>query len=155
MANLLEKFIAKVARRVADTLDGEPDEKTHPGQVHHARNVWRRKAKIRERRGGAEFQGNPHDGSWRRYTTHLFALMLDGHGRSQAAMQVRDRLNFHWKFLTRKERTECLRFYQEAKQEFVLQQAERKISDERYAKDVAYTRDLWSEIDVFMNPRAH
>lgn len=157
MASILEKFLAKVARRVADTLDGDSEPKTHPGRVHHARNVWRRKRKpkVREHRGGAEYDGNPHKGSWIRYTTHLFQLMLEGHGRSQAAMQVRDRLNFHWSFMTPAEHTECLNFYQQAKHDYVLATADRKVSDAQYERNVSFSRDIRSEVDEFMNPSAN
>lgn len=157
MAGPLEKLIAKLARRVADHFEDDSEEKTHPGRAYHARTVLRRKKKpkIKEHRGGAAYEGNPHMGSWQRYTTHLFGLILDGHGRSQAAMQVRDRLNFHWKFIGRKERAECLRFYQEVKHEFEMKKAERTVSDAQYERDVKHTRDLWDEVDVFMNPRAN
>lgn len=161
MSSKFERLARKVRRWVRDQLEDfvpqDPetqDEHAHPGRAYHARTEVKRR-KVREYRSGPEFKGNPHAGSWRRYTEHLFKLILDGHGRSQAAMQVRDRLNFHWRFMNKTERAEAVAFYYEKKQEFAHAKAERDIADKVNERSRTFTRDLYAEVDEFMNPRAN
>lgn len=126
----------------------------HPGRVFH-RRTRQPKAVVREYAGGPVYKGNPHLGSWKRYTKHLFDLMLEGHGGSPAAMQVRDRLNFHWRFLGKEERTECLKYYRTTKQRFEETKMERQLRTSQFERDLAYTENLRAEVDRFMNPKTH
>ena len=156
VARKFDDLASKVSRWFRDQF-GVPetgDDASHPGRVFHRRNK-RPKRVVREYAGGPVFKGNPHLGSWKRYTSHLFDLMLDGHGGSPAAMQVRDRLNLHWKYLSSTERRECLEYYLEAKQGFENEKSERRLKTSTYERDLAYTQSVKDEVDRFMNPKTH
>lgn len=164
MAKKIEELASRVSRWFHKQL-GVPakeappsgsEENSHPGRAYHARTVLdESEGGVREHRGGRPYQGNPHVGSWMRYTTHLFHLMLEGHGRSPAATHIRDRLAFHWNFLSQKERTKCLEHYRSAK----LSYAERKVAHDtasaRRDRDWLFTKDLYAEVEDFMSPKVH
>lgn len=149
----LRRQLGDVVEESPSQEDGE-EHSSHPGKAYHAKTVLG-EPHVREHAGGRRFRGNPHVGSWKKYTTHLFSLMLDGYGHSPAAMQVRDRLNTHWKLLTEKERTQCLRHYRREKRRYAEAKVERDTAAFRHDRDWLFTKDLYAEVEEFMSPKVH
>ena len=141
--DLLDKAARFLMKRFG-IEDSEP--RRHPGKAYHART------EVTKKKGPWT---NPHLVSWLKYMDHLFDLMLDGHGRSPAAMQTRDRLQFHWKFMSPKEQFEAMEAYQTASVAFQQRQAERKLHRQAQEMGKQRFRDLQEELDHFMAPKGN
>jgi hypothetical protein len=145
----VDELLDKAARFLMKRFGLEEDEpKRHSGRVFHGRNdTMVPKPK--------ETKENPHLGSWTEYMKHLFGLMLDGHGRSNPAMQVRDRLQFHWAFMNQSERTEAMNRYQYAKMDYQQRLAEKQLQDAERASNKEHFHDVAQEVDHFMAPKGN
>lgn len=140
----IDELLERASRFLAKKFGLESER--HPGKVHHGRNVISSRKKPTE---------NPHLTSWTRYMKHLFNLILDGYGRSPAAMQVRDRLQFHWKFMDRNEHAEAMNRYQYAKIEHEQRRVEQELRASEDALNQQHFRDIAQEIEHFMAPKVN
>ena len=141
--DLLERAARFIMKRWG--LD-EHGGKRHPGMAYHART------EISSRKKPTE---NPHLTTWTRFMKHLFGLMLDGYGGSPAAMQIRDRLQFHWKFMDHKEQVDAMNRYQQHKFEHEQRQVEKQFTDAQSEQNKQRFRDVAEELDNFMAPKGN